>query len=72
MTMFSQNPLSLERDENRVLTFSQWCELNALSTWTGRRLLRAGRGPKILQLSDRRIGVTLRANAEWQRARERD
>jgi hypothetical protein len=34
-------------------------------------LIKAGQGPKILQLSPRRIGITVRANREWQQARER-
>jgi hypothetical protein len=59
------------RDDCRVLSFAEWCAINNLSLWTGRRLLKAGRGPKILQLSERRIGVTVRANREWQQARER-
>jgi predicted site-specific integrase-resolvase len=54
-----------------VLSFDEWCAINNLSVWTARRLIKAGKGPKILQLSPRRIGVTVRANREWQQARER-
>jgi predicted DNA-binding transcriptional regulator AlpA len=59
------------RDDHRVMTFREWCELNAFSKDTGRRLINTGQGPKILQLSERRIGITVAANREWQRARER-
>jgi hypothetical protein len=59
------------RDDCRVLSFDEWCAINNLSVWTARRLIKAGKGPKILQLSPRRIGVTVRANREWQQARER-
>jgi hypothetical protein len=59
------------RDDCRVLSFAEWCTINNLSVWTGRRIVKAGQGPKILQLSRRRIGVTVRANREWQKARER-
>lgn len=55
----------------RVLTFAQWCALNGISPATGRRLIKAGRGPALIQLSDRRIGITIGANAEWQAARAR-
>jgi hypothetical protein len=55
-------------DDHRVLTFRQWCELNGISLATGRRLLNAGNGPVFLQLSPRRIGVTVAANRAWQQS----
>jgi hypothetical protein len=58
-------------DDQRVMTLAQWCEVNGFSWWTGQRLIKAGKGPKILQLSPRRIGITVAANREWQQARER-
>jgi hypothetical protein len=58
-------------DDQRVMTIPQWCEINGFSIWTGQRLLKAGKGPKITQISDRRIGITVRANREWQDARVR-
>jgi hypothetical protein len=58
-------------DDQRVMTIKQWAEVNNFSWWTGQRLIKAGQGPKIVQLSPRRIGITVRANREWQRARER-
>jgi predicted DNA-binding transcriptional regulator AlpA len=58
-------------DDMRVMTLRQWCEVNGFSWWTGQRLIKAGHGPKILQLSPRRVGITVRANREWQQARER-
>ena len=67
-------PFSLagfENDDNRVLSFRQWCILNGISARTGRRILASGAGPVVTQLSDRRIGITIRANREWQAARER-
>jgi hypothetical protein len=60
-----------ERDDRRVLSFSDWCKLNNISADTGKRLIKSGRGPRVLQLSDRRIGITVAANREWQQARER-
>jgi hypothetical protein len=62
------DPQSLDA---RVLGFREWCQLNNLSEITGRRLLKAGRGPIITQLSPRRIGITIANNRTWQDARAR-
>jgi hypothetical protein len=67
-------PFSLagfENDDNRVLSFRQWCILNGISTRTGRRLLASGNGPIVTQLSEKRIGVTVGNNRRWQEARAR-
>ena len=53
----------------RVLSFRQWCSLNGFSPATGRRVLKSGRGPAITNLSERRIGITVKANADWQASR---
>ena len=58
-------------DDQRVMSLRQWCEVNGFSWDTGRRLLKSGKGPKILQLSPRRVGVTVGANRAWQKSRER-
>jgi hypothetical protein len=57
--------------DDRCLTFNEWCALNGIGERTGRRILKSGNGPAVVQLSDRRIGITIRANREWQAARER-
>jgi predicted DNA-binding transcriptional regulator AlpA len=56
---------------NRVMSFKQWCELNGISKFTGWSIMKRGEGPETLQLSDRRIGITERANAAWQKSRVR-
>ena len=56
---------------DRVLTFRQWCAVNAFSEATGRRLIKAGDGPRVLQLSVRRIGIRESDNAAWQASRVR-
>jgi predicted DNA-binding transcriptional regulator AlpA len=62
----------VERDQrNRVLSFRAWCELNGFSEATGRRLIKSGEGPRVLQLSPRRIGIRESDNAAWQAARAR-
>ena len=58
-------------DDDRVLSFRQWCEINGISLATGRRIINAGNGPVVVQLSPRRIGVTVRANREWLTSRAR-
>jgi hypothetical protein len=57
--------------QHRVLSFREWCSLNGISLATGRRILKSGHGPAVIQLSDRRIGISVGANAEWQTARGR-
>ena len=61
----------IELNQFRVLTFQQWCRLNGISPATGRRLIKGGRGPTLVQLSDRRFGITIAANAAWQAERAR-
>jgi len=58
-------------DDNEVLSFPDWCKLNAISVRTGRKLKAAGLGPVITAISDRRIGVTKRNNRIWQAQRAR-
>ena len=57
---------SAQADDNRVMTFAQWCELNGFSPATGRRILNSGKGPRVLRLSDRRIGIRYGDNRIWQ------
>jgi hypothetical protein len=57
-------------DADEILTFPQWCSINKLSERTGRRVLDAPGGPTLTMLSKRRIGISRRANREWQASRE--
>lgn len=63
-------PLTLLHDA-QVLTFFEWCALNRISARTGRRVLNSGSGPTVVQLSSKRIGITVGANRVWQQSRER-
>ena len=56
--------------DDQVLSFFEWCQLNRISERTGRRILDGPDGPTVTMLSPRRVGVTVRANREWQRAHE--
>jgi hypothetical protein len=58
-------------NDDQVLTFAEWARLNSLSPRNGRRILQSGAGPRVVQLSARRIGITIRSNREWQQSRER-
>jgi hypothetical protein len=57
--------------DDQVLSFGQWCQLNHISERTGRRILKSGNGPAVVQLSTKRIGITVGANRAWQKQRER-
>jgi hypothetical protein len=54
-----------DRKSQRILPFKDWCALNAISEATGRRLIRAGK-VRVIQLSERRIGVGEDDNADFQ------
>lgn len=54
-----------------VLTLIQWCDLNGFSEATGRRIIKRGEGPRVLQLSARRIGIRQSDNTAWQESRVR-
>ena len=56
-------------DDDRVLSFKQWCEINGFSRSTGQRLIAAGNGPRFIQLSEKRIGVRVGENRRWQDSR---
>jgi hypothetical protein len=57
--------------DSQVLTFFEWCQLNRISTRTGQRILKAGDGPIITQLSPQRIGITVANDRAWKASRER-
>jgi predicted DNA-binding transcriptional regulator AlpA len=57
------------RQPNRVLTLRQWADLNSLGYRTACRLLASGEGPKVIQLTERRIGIREADNEKWQQAR---
>jgi hypothetical protein len=64
-------PLPAVLHDDQVLTFTEWCTLNSISPRTGRRILAGPERPAVVQLSARRLGVTVRNNRLWQQTRER-
>ena len=57
-------------DDDRVLTFEEWCSLNSFSPSTGYRLIASGQGPTFVRLSARRKGVTVGENRRWLATRQ--
>jgi predicted DNA-binding transcriptional regulator AlpA len=66
-----ENEIGRPQHRDRVFSFREWCSVNGFSKATGQRLLRAGEGPPVLQLSSRRIGIRVADNATWQASRVR-
>lgn len=60
---------ALPWDGDRVLSFEGWCQLNGFSRSTGQRLIKAGKGPQMVKLSARRIGVPMEEHRRWLAAR---
>ena len=58
-------------EDDKILSFRQWCEINGLAERTGRRVLASGHGPVVTQLSAKRVGISVRNNRAWQASRER-
>ena len=66
-----KHSLQYSLDDDKVLTFAEWCELNRIGKRTGRRIICSGNGPVVTQLSERRIGITVGNNRRWQESRAR-
>jgi hypothetical protein len=54
--------------DDQTLTVPEWTALNGISVHTGYRILAGPNPPVTTQLSKNRIGITRRANREWQAA----
>ncbi len=56
-------------DDDRVMSFDDWCNLNGFSRSTGQRIVASGNGPRFIKLSEKRKGVTIGENRRWQQSR---
>ncbi len=56
-------------DDDYVMSFAKWCEVNGFSSSTGLRICRSGNGPRFIWLSKGRKGVTRGENRRWQESR---
>jgi predicted DNA-binding transcriptional regulator AlpA len=52
-------------DDDRVLSFKEWCLLLGVSQPTGRRILNSGDGPVVRWISKNRIGIKLADHRRW-------
>ena len=71
-TKFPGQQSAYENDDE-VLTFKEWCQLNGIGERTGRRVLAGPKSqrPIITWLSERRMGITRGNNRRWQESRAR-
>jgi predicted DNA-binding transcriptional regulator AlpA len=56
---------------DHVHRWRDWCAMVGISTTTGWRVVKAGKGPIITKLSPKLIGVRHRHSLAWLAARER-
>jgi hypothetical protein len=61
-----------EQDDLRVIPWRVWCAQKGISVDTGRRLRESGKAPRIIHISERRLGVTVADDREWTLARIQD
>ena len=64
-------PLTALSDD-QILTFLEWCRLNRISERSGRRIISAPGGPRIIMLTATRIGIRVGDNRRWQESRARE
>jgi hypothetical protein len=62
-------PIKSHQPLPRVFTLREWYEANGFSKQTAKRLIAAGKGPKLTRLSTRRIGVREDHARQWLDAR---
>jgi hypothetical protein len=65
-TKYDRVAKNISYSPDRVRSVVEWCIVNNISTDTGYRILRSGKGPKVLQLSPNRVGIRDSDNKAWQ------
>jgi hypothetical protein len=55
---------------DHIHRWSDWCSMVGVSTTTGWRLVKSGKGPIVTQLSTKLKGVRHRHHLQWLAARE--
>jgi hypothetical protein len=60
------------RDDYRVIRWKDWYQSKGLSKWAANRLRKSDKGPRIVQLTEHAVGVTIKDDREWTEARIRD
>jgi hypothetical protein len=64
-------PLPAAMHDEQVMLPDEWAALNRLSARSARRILAGPDSPDVVQLSERRVGITFAANRKWQARRIR-
>jgi predicted DNA-binding transcriptional regulator AlpA len=59
-------------DLDRVISLAEWAKLACISPRTARDVIARGDGPKVVQLSNKRIGIRVCDHREWLAARTRN
>jgi hypothetical protein len=52
-------------NDSQILTFRQWVAMASLSVRCGRNILKSGKGPPVVQLTSRRIGIRFGDAKRW-------
>lgn len=58
-------------DQDKVMSIAEWAKLAGISYRTASEHVQRGTGPKIVQLSDNRIGIRVCDHRAWLAARTR-
>jgi hypothetical protein len=56
-------------DGDVILTFQEWCDMAGLPESTARELRARGQGPRCVNLTGKKLGVTLAEHRRWTKAR---
>jgi predicted DNA-binding transcriptional regulator AlpA len=77
MTIRDTGPRQIQRqqsraDDYRVIRWKDWYESKGLSKWAANRLRKSGKGPRIVQLTEHAVGVTVKDDREWTESRIRE
>jgi hypothetical protein len=59
-------------DLDRVMSLSEWARLANISPRTARDVIARGDGPRVVQLSHKRLGIRVCDHREWLDARTRN
>jgi hypothetical protein len=51
--------------DHQILTFAQWTAMTSLSVRAGRDILKSGKGPPVVQLTSKRIGIRFGDAKRW-------
>jgi hypothetical protein len=61
----------LTADDLKVLTLREWAAMNGISFIAAKRLIASGEGPRVIQISAKRIGIRMIDAARWSESRLR-